>query len=110
MHPLGWFLGVKSVYMHPVGWFLGVKSVLSLSVRENGKTYNCDLLVSGPEFAILSIPLPVWVKLGLNSSLNGLPHADSPPVIKSNENTKGLWYTIIKRWRKFLGVWEKSMM
>ena len=44
------------------------------------RTYNCDLLVLGPEFAILSTPLPVWVRFGLNSSLNGFPQMDSPPV------------------------------
>lgn len=36
-------------------------------------TYNCDLFVLGPEFAILRTPRPVWDKLGLNSSLKGFP-------------------------------------
>ena len=46
-----------------------------------GITHNCDLLVFGPEFAMLSIPLPWWLRNCLNSSLNGCgPQADSPPV------------------------------
>lgn len=43
-------------------------------------TNNCDLLVLVPAFAIDRIPRPVWVKFGLNSSSNGFPHIDCPPV------------------------------
>ena len=42
-------------------------------------TYNCDLFVLGPELAILNIPRPVCVRLGLNSSANGDFQYDSPP-------------------------------
>lgn len=49
-------------------------------------TYNWDLLVFGPEFAILRIPLPEWDRLGRNSSLNGFPQKDSPPAIKNIRN------------------------
>ena len=42
-------------------------------------TYNCDLLVLGPVFAILRTPRPVCVRFGFNSSLKALPHIDCPP-------------------------------
>lgn len=42
-------------------------------------SYNWDLLVFGPEFAMLRIPRPVWDRLGRNSSLKGFPQKDSPP-------------------------------
>ena len=42
-------------------------------------SYNCDLLVFGPELAIDKIPRPVWVKLGLKQSSKGFPQIDSPP-------------------------------
>lgn len=35
--------------------------------------------MSGPEFAMLSMPLPEWVKFGLKWSLNDPPQAESPP-------------------------------
>lgn len=46
--------------------------------RQNS-SYNWDLLVFGPEFAMLRIPRPVWDRLGRNSSLKGFPQKDSPP-------------------------------
>jgi len=42
-------------------------------------TYNWDRFVLGPEFAIDSTPLPLWVKFGLNSSSKGFCQIDSPP-------------------------------
>lgn len=42
-------------------------------------THNCDLLVLGPELAMLRIPRPVCDRLGRNSSRKGLPQDDSPP-------------------------------
>ena len=36
-------------------------------------------LVSGPAFAILTMPAPVCLRLGLISSANGRPQQDSPP-------------------------------
>ena len=42
-------------------------------------SYNWDLLVFGPEFAMLRTPRPVWERLGRNSSLKGFPQKDSPP-------------------------------
>lgn len=50
-------------------------------------SYNCDLLVFGPEFAMLRIPRPVWDKLGRNSSLKGFPQKDSPPVTTTTTTT-----------------------
>ena len=43
-------------------------------------THNCDLFVLGPELAMLSIPLPWWLRNCWNSSLKAFPQADSPPV------------------------------
>ena len=43
-------------------------------------THNWDLLVLVPELAMLSIPRPECVRLGLNSSGNAPPHIDSPPL------------------------------
>lgn len=43
------------------------------------RSYNWDLLVFGPEFAMLRTPRPVWDRLGRNSSLKGFPQKDSPP-------------------------------
>ena len=42
-------------------------------------TYNWDRFVLGPEFAIDSTPLPLWIKFGLNSSSKGFCQIDSPP-------------------------------
>lgn len=42
-------------------------------------SYNWDLLVFGPEFAMLRTPRPVWDRFGRNSSLKGFPQRDSPP-------------------------------
>lgn len=49
------------------------------NTRGKEHTHNWDLLVFGPELAMLSTPRPVWERLGLNSSLNGFPQNDSPP-------------------------------
>ena len=43
-------------------------------------THNWDLLVLGPELAMLSTPLPVCDRFGRNSSLKGFPQKDSPPT------------------------------
>ena len=51
----------------------------ALVIETNVFTYNCDLFVFGPEFAILSIPLPVWDRFGLKSSGNEVFQYDSPP-------------------------------
>jgi hypothetical protein len=49
-------------------------ATLSVTIfRGNALAYNCDLFVFGPELAMLRIPLPVCVRFGLNSSLNGVP-------------------------------------
>ena len=42
--------------------------------------HNCDLLVLGPEFAMLRIPRPVCERCCWISSLKGVPQKDSPPV------------------------------
>lgn len=64
-------------------------------------SYNWDLLVFGPEFAMLRIPRPVWDRLGRNSSLKGFPQKDSPPEDgermterrKTTENITSRWKT-----------------
>ena len=45
-------------------------------------SHNWDLLVSGPELAMLRMPRPAWDRLGRNSSLKGFPQKDSPPENK----------------------------
>ncbi len=62
-------------------------------------TYNCDLLVLGPELAMLRIPRPVWDKFTLNSSANGVgPHDDSPPFPVPVGSPPWIWLrkTILK--------------
>jgi hypothetical protein len=49
-------------------------------INANICTYNCDLFVLGPEFAIDSMPRPSWCNDLTNSSLSGPPNAESPPV------------------------------
>lgn len=49
------------------------------STLQFGATYNCDPLVSGPEFAILNMPAPVCFRPGCISSANFPPSADRPP-------------------------------
>lgn len=49
-------------------------------------THNWDLLLLGPELAMLRTPRPVCERLGRNSSLKGFPQYDSPP-----REVKGWW-------------------
>ena len=50
-------------------------------IKKSFKAHNCDLFVFGPEFAMLRIPRPVWLRLILNSSAKGVgPQAVSPPL------------------------------
>lgn len=41
---------------------------------------NCDPLLWGPLLAMLTTPRPEWTSFEFSSSLNGLPHIDSPPL------------------------------
>lgn len=52
-------------------------------MKSEEASYNWDLLVLGPELAMLRIPRPAWDRLGRNSSLKGLPQDDSPPEKQS---------------------------
>ncbi len=61
-------------------------------------SYNWDLLVFGPEFAMLRTPRPVWDKFGRNSSLKGFPQNDSPPGDEENEWDRRERHKM--RWRK----------